>query len=74
MRKTEGMERNKITVLQVSVSYQDILSGCTHVDLLDCALLLAVLALEDCPPVLVELDGGNDNVAWVDANGSRRAV
>ena len=43
----------------------------TYVDHLDilARVLLPVLALQDRPPVLVKLDGGDDNVAGVDANG-----
>jgi len=36
--------------------------------------LLAVFSLKDCPPILVKLEGGNNDVAWVDTNGDRRAV
>jgi hypothetical protein len=37
-------------------------------------LLLAVFSLKDRPPILVELEGGDNDVARVDANGDRRAV
>jgi len=36
--------------------------------------LLAVFSVKDCPPVLVEFERGNNDVAWVDTNGDRRAV
>jgi len=36
--------------------------------------LLAVFSLKDRPPVLVKLEGGDNDVAWVDTNGDRRAV
>ena len=36
--------------------------------------LLAVFSLKDRPPILVELEGGNNDVAWVNANGDRRAI
>jgi len=36
--------------------------------------LLAVFSLKDRPSILVKLEGGNDNVAWVNANGDRRAI
>lgn len=36
--------------------------------------LLAVFSLKDCPPILVKLEGGNNDVAWVDADWDRRAV
>ena len=37
-------------------------------------LLLAVFSLKDRPPILVELEGGDNDVARVDADGDRRAV
>ena len=37
-------------------------------------LLLAVFSLKDRPPILVELEGGNDDIAWVNTNGDRRAI
>lgn len=36
--------------------------------------LVAVLALKDCPTILVELDGGDNDVGRVDADGGRSAV
>jgi len=36
--------------------------------------LLAVFSLKDRPPILVELEGSDNDVAWVDANRDRRAV
>jgi len=36
--------------------------------------LLAVFSVKDCPSILVELEGGNNYIAWVDANRDRRAV
>jgi len=36
--------------------------------------LLAVFSLKDRPPIFVNLEGGNNDVAWVDANGDRGAV
>lgn len=36
--------------------------------------LLAVFSFKDCSPILVKLEGGNNNVAWMDTNGDRRAV
>ena len=36
--------------------------------------LLAVFSLEDRPPILVKLEGCNNDVAWMDANGDRRAI
>jgi hypothetical protein len=39
-----------------------------------CGGLLAVFSLEDRPPILVKFEGGNNDVAWVDANGDRRAI
>ena len=36
--------------------------------------LLAVFSLQDCPPILVKLEGCNNDVAWVDADWDRRAV
>ena len=37
-------------------------------------LLLAVFSLKDRPPILVELEGGDNDVARVDADGDRRAI
>ena len=34
----------------------------------------AIFSIKDCPPILVKLEGGNNDIAWVDANGNRRAV
>ena len=45
----------------------------TNLNVLNCGLL-TVFSFENCPPVLVELESGNDDVAWVDANRDRRAV
>jgi len=36
--------------------------------------LLAVFSFKDRPPILVKLERGDDDVAWVNANGDRRAV
>jgi len=36
--------------------------------------LLAVFSLKDCPSILVKLEGGDNDVAWVDANRDRRAI
>jgi len=36
--------------------------------------LLAIFSFKDCSPILVKLERSNDDVAWVDANGNRRAV
>ena len=44
-----------------------------HLDVLLCRCLHR-LALEDRTAVLVELERDNDDVGWVDADGSRRAV
>lgn len=37
-------------------------------------ILLSVLALKDGFSVFVQLQRGDNNVAWMDANGGRRAV
>lgn len=50
----------------------------THVNHLDisfrCCILLAILAVENCPPVLVQLDAGDDDLGWVDTNGDSGTV
>lgn len=35
---------------------------------------LAIFSFENRPPILVELEGSNHDVAWVNANGDGRAV
>jgi len=50
-------------------------TGVTDLDILNLSGgLLAVFSLKDRPPVLVNLEGGNNDVAWVDTNGDRGAV
>jgi len=36
--------------------------------------LLAIFSFKDRPPVLVKFERGNYDVAWVDADGDRRAI
>ena len=36
--------------------------------------LLAIFSFKDRPPILVKLESGDDDVAWVDANGDRGAI
>ena len=73
-RAKDGVAKDEITEPIISLRRQSAQYE-TYVDLLNwILLLLTVLAIKDCSPVLVQLNGGNNDVARVDANGGRRAV
>jgi hypothetical protein len=49
----------------------------SHLHVLWCGsgrALRSVLPVKNRLPVLIQLDGGNDDIAWVDANGGCRAI
>jgi len=51
----------------------DEIKSINHLNII-CSIFLPVFPLQDSPSVLVELECEDDDVAWVDADGSRSAI